>query len=134
MSERSKHLTVIVSEPTQDEASALIGHPKMSAASWSNAIHERDAKDAEIAELKRVIANAVNMGSRMETEGLENLRSRWAAERERDEARECVGRLCGAIRAATIMHGMDAGNRDELLCAIAATPEHLRGCATAASR
>lgn len=122
MSERSKYLTVIVSEPTQEEAAALIGHPKMSAASWSHAINDRDAKDAEIAELRKQRNEASVLQLR--------------AMRERDEARECVGRLWRALdNLVEWTHSADCKGdplsevwpsefkaaRD----ALAATPEHL---------
>ena len=59
MRERSKYLTVIFSEPTQEEASELIRHPTMAAASWSHAINDRAAKDAEIARLRDGLAQIV---------------------------------------------------------------------------
>lgn len=35
-------LTIILRNPTKDEISELTSHPKLSAASWSHAIDERD--------------------------------------------------------------------------------------------
>lgn len=122
MSERSKYLTVIVSDPTKEEASALIGHPKMSAASWSHAINDRDAKDAEIAEL-----SARSKAALLTTIG------------ERDEARECVRRLFVALDpakefVATFSTALPINRRSnyargllqQIDAALAATPEHLR--------
>jgi hypothetical protein len=43
-----KYLTVVFRDPTKDEAKALIYHEKMSAASWSHALHERDMAKAAL--------------------------------------------------------------------------------------
>lgn len=37
-----RFLTIIIRNPTKDEARELVNHPKLSAASWSHAIDERD--------------------------------------------------------------------------------------------
>lgn len=49
-------------------------------------------------------------------------------ERERDEARECVKRLCGEISEAVKMLCMDRpiSPANYLIVALEATPEHLR--------
>lgn len=43
-----KYLTVVFRDLTKDEAKALIYHEKMSAASWSHALHERDMAKAAL--------------------------------------------------------------------------------------
>ena len=37
-----RFLTIVIRNPTKDEARELVNHPKLSAASWSHAIDERD--------------------------------------------------------------------------------------------
>lgn len=176
MSERSKYLTVIVGDPTKEEASALIGHPKMPPTSWSHAIEDRDAKDAEIAELRariveceEAVGQAVALAEYLEGHSkgamaervktalsakfaqerrseLANLMRRSmllvVTERERDEALECVRRLCRALEEIAAFKDVEASARlvntgsysrfDEPHAvrsareALAATPEHLR--------
>lgn len=68
MSDKKKYLTVIVSDPNPDEASELIGHPKISAASWSHVIQDRDSKDTEIAELRSDNARLIRACSMQQNE------------------------------------------------------------------
>lgn len=119
MSERSKHLTIVVSELTQDEASALIGHSKMCAASWSHAIHDRDAKDAEIAELRAKLAAS-------EASDAESIAMFRKSRDERDEARECAGRLYSAAIDVVAVADRATLIFDTMKAALYATPEHLR--------
>lgn len=90
------------------------------------------AKDAEIAELRKHRDAAVQDYTRMQEIALQ-------AESERDEARECVGRLYPlagmwadqlAHEAKQPMTGSKArklaAELDEARAALAATPEHLR--------
>lgn len=74
------------------------------------------AKDAEIAELRRrlEIFQDAERGA---------LQLAGIATAERDEARECVGRLYGILRLIYMSGEIDPGFWDE---ALAATPEHLR--------
>lgn len=108
-------------------------------------VHEmRDqlsAKDREIAELIAQLDSA-----RQDAEAAERFRATYL--RERDEARECVGRLCAVLREIVDdapatkpkcsqfpndYQLIDHGHRSErfeiseqLRAALAATPEHLR--------
>ena len=37
-----RFLTIVIRNPTEDEARELVYHPKLSATSWSHAMDERD--------------------------------------------------------------------------------------------
>jgi hypothetical protein len=67
-----KYLTVVYRDLTRDEAQALIDHEKMSAASWSHALHERDMAKAapqqapaplSDAQIKELIEDGVFLGN-----------------------------------------------------------------------
>ena len=98
----------------------------MASYQWDQLNEQLAAKDREIAELRRQLAEAVEMCARTQNEGMDSLRARWAAERERDEARECVGRLYSAAIDVMAIAGRDTLPFNTLRAALAATPEHLR--------
>ena len=50
-----RFLTVVFRNPTPDEVSELIYHPKMSASSWSHAMDDRDENDRRFKEVMRII-------------------------------------------------------------------------------
>lgn len=81
------------------------------------------AKDAEIAELRACIADLRAVCHESAGKILEHRLAAQQAESERDEARECVGRLYGILRLLYMSAEISPGFWDE---ALAATPEHLR--------